>query len=212
MSKSKLGVFALITLFLLSFSLPLVLVAAQSSPYTTQQTTNVTIGSNGTFNATEPEAGVAYQIDGTPDATGTITSTVYNDNPQPTADIPSGISLTSYIIVTIYMNANDFASATITLNYTTAMVQNIQPPYMVYKYDTNDNSYVALPSTIDTAAKTITVTLNSLTDPLLAIGGAKTVSSGVPESTWIIIVAVVIVIVLVNVVIFYRMRRRPESV
>ena len=152
MNRSKLGVIAVVTLLLLSFSLQVVLVR-QSSQYTTSKTTDVTIGSTGTFNASEPAAGISYQIVGTPDATGTVTSTVYTGNPQPTADVPSGISLTSFVIVTIYMNVNDFSSATITLNYTNAMVQNIKPPYSVYKYDTKDNSYVELPSTVKTLAQ-----------------------------------------------------------
>lgn len=210
-SKSKLGVLALITLFLLSFSLSVVSVRAQTSPYTTEKTTNVTIGSNGAFNATESDAGVSYQILGTPGATGTVTASVYNGDPQPTATVPNGTSLTSFIVVTIKMNANDFSSATITLSYTNSMVQNIKQPFKVYKYNADSNSYTALPSTVDTSAKTITVTLSSLTDPLLAIGGAKTATNGTPVSTGIIVVAVVIVIVLVTVAIFYRMRNRLGS-
>jgi hypothetical protein len=211
LSKSKLGVLAIITLFLLSFSLSFALVRAQSSPYTTEKTTNVTIGSNGTFNATESDVGASYQILGTPGATGTVTASVYNGDPQPTATVPNGTSLTSFIVVTIKMNANDFSSATITLSYTDSMVQNIKQPYKVYKYNADSNSYTALPSTVDTSAKTITVTLSSLSDPLLAIGGAKTATSGNLLSTGIIVVAIVIVIVLVTVAIFYLMRSRHGS-
>lgn len=155
--------------------------------------------------------GVSYQILGNPSATGSVTASVYNGDPQPTATVPNGTPLTSFIVVTIKMNASDFSSATITLSYTDSTVQNIKQPYEVYKYNAGGNSYTALPSTVNTSAKTITVTLSSLTDPLLAIGGAKTQTSGNTVSTEIIVVVVVIVVVLVTVAIFYRMRSRPGS-
>jgi flagellar basal body-associated protein FliL len=209
-TKSKFVVLALICVFL--FSLSVVSVGAQVSTYTTEKTTNVTIGSAGTFAAYEPAVGVSYKIVGTPGAKGTVTATVYEGNPQPTATVPSGVSLTYFIAITFNMNAHDFVQATITLNYTDSMVQKINSPYMVYKFNSADRSYVGLASIVNTREKTITVTLNSLTDPLLAIGGAKSASSGgVPASTWIIIVIAVVIIVSVNVFVFYRMRHEPET-
>jgi len=212
MNKYKFGVFALITLLTISFALSVGLVGAQNPVYTTQKTIDVTLDSSGTFSVSVPDVGVSIQITGTPGATGTVTVTANSGNPQPTANIPDGTSLTSFITIAFDMNPNDFSSATITLNYTNAMVQNLKQPYAIYKYDANSNSYVALPSTVDTTAKTITVTLTSITDPVLAIGGATIASGGgVPTSTWIIIVAVVIIIVIINVFIFTRMRHRSES-
>jgi hypothetical protein len=205
--KSKFGVLALLALLLLSFSLS-VLVAAQ---YKTEKTTDVTIGSDGTFAATESSVGVSYQIVGTPGATGTVTTEVYNGNPQPTASIPSGVSLTKFIVVTFSMKANDFAQATIIISYTSSEVQNLQQPYAIYKYNSESNSYSELPSTANTYAKTITVTLTSITDPLLAIGGTTTASGEIPTSIWIIIAVVVIIVVLVNVYIFSRMRRPTKK-
>jgi flagellar basal body-associated protein FliL len=208
-TKSKLAVLALICVFL--FSLSVVSVGALVSTYTTEKTTNVTISSAGTFAATEPSVGASYKIVGTPGATGTVTATVYEGNPQPTANVPSGVSLTYFIAISININAHDFIQATITLNYTDSTVQNIKAPYMVYKFNSASNKYVGLTSTANTREKTITVTLNSLTDPLLAIGGAKTASGGVPASTWIITVIAVVIIVSVNVFVFYRMRHEPET-
>jgi hypothetical protein len=208
-TKSKFVVLALICVFL--FSLSVVSVGALVSTYTTEKTTNVTVNSAGTFAATETSVGVSYKIVGTPGATGTVTATVYEGNPQPTANVPSGVRLTYFIAISINMNAHDFIQATVTLNYTDSIVQSINSPFTVYKFNSSSNKYVGLTSTVNTSEKTITVTLNSLTDPLLAIGGAKIASSGVPASTWIIIVIAVVIIVSVNVFVFYRIRHEPET-
>jgi hypothetical protein len=104
------------------------------------------------------------------------------------------------------MNAADFSQATINITYTDSDVQNIQSPYAIYKYMSNTNSYVALPSTVDTAAKVITVTLTSIDDPLLAIGGATSTSGGLQAVTWAIVIVSVIAIVLVAVLVVGRLR------
>jgi hypothetical protein len=201
MSKSKLEVIAIVTLLLLSLSVSLV--AAQ---YTTQKTTAVTVSSDGTFTASEPDVGVSYAITGTPGASGTVTADVYSGNPQATASIPNGTSLTKFIVITFNMIAADFSQATINITYTDSDVQNIQSPYAIYKYMSNTNSYVALPSTVDTAAKVITVTLTSIDDPLFAIGGATSTSGGLQAVTWAIVIVSVIAIVLVAVLVVGRLR------
>lgn len=206
MSKSKLRVIAIVTVLLLSLSVSLV--AAQ---YTTQKTTKVTISSDGTFTASESDVGVSYLITGTPGASGTVTAAVYTGNPQTTADIPSGVSLTKFIAITFNMSAADFSQATINITYTDSDVQNIQSPYAVYKYMSSTNSYVELPSTVDTAAKVITVTLTSINDPLLAIGGATSTTGGVAAVTWAIVIISVIAILLVAVFVFSRMRHPATS-
>ena len=208
-SKPKTLVIAILVLLILSISAAIV---AAQSPYTTQKTTNVTIGSNGTFTATEPSIGVTYQITGVAGTTGTVTAGVYTGNPQPTATIPGGISLTNFIAITLNIPASDFTQAIITLTYTASEVQNIKSPYSVYKYISSSNSYVELPSTVDTTAKTITVTLTSTTDPLLAIGGTTITTSGIATSTWIVIVVSAIVIVIVIVLVVTRLRPRGQGV
>jgi hypothetical protein len=206
-NKSKLIRITVITLFL--FSLAVSMVGAQ---YTTEQITNVNIGSDGTFTATQSDIGVSYQITGTAGATGTVTADIFNDNPQPTATTPSGISLTSFIAIAFDMNSNDFTQAIITINYTDAEVQNINTPYTVYKYDATNDSYIPLPSTVDTNAKTITVTLNSISDPLLAIGGATKASNhGNSGTTWILVTVSVVLIVVAVVVIVKMMRPSHKS-
>jgi hypothetical protein len=201
MSKSKLGVIAIVTLLLLSLSVSLV--AAQ---YTTQKTTPIAIPDSGLFTAAEPEIGVTYEIRGAPGATGSVTAAVYNGNPQATATIPADVSLTRFTVITFNIAIQNFMQATLTFSYSDADVASLKAPYAIYKYISNTNSYVALPSTVDTAAKTITVTLLSIDDPLLAIGGATSTTGGIAEVTWAIVIVSVIAIVLVAVFVFSRMR------
>jgi hypothetical protein len=158
-SKSKLSVIMVVAFLLLSLSISLV-----GAQYATSQTTDVTIGSNGTFTATASNVGVTYDIQGTPGSTGTVTADVYNGNPQPTASVPSGDSLTHFIAIAFNINASDFTSATINITYTSADVQNLQQPYAVFKYVASTNSYTKFLSVVDTNAKVITITLNSIRD------------------------------------------------
>ncbi|MGD0449874.1 MAG: hypothetical protein ABSA79_02320 [Candidatus Bathyarchaeia archaeon] len=208
-NKSKLVGLAIIIVLLLLLSVSLV--AAQ---YTTEKTTDVSIGSDGKFTATDSDSGVSYSIQGTPGAVGTVTADVYDGNPQPTATIPSGISLSRFVAITFNMNAADFSQATITISYSSSDVQNIQSPYLIYKYTPDTNSYVKLDSTVDTASKTITITLTSIDDPLLAIGGASNMHSEpeISASSWAILVGSVIAIVLlVAFAVFYFRRTRQEN-
>lgn len=202
--KSRLLVISVVAVLLLSFSLSLV-----AGQYVTEQTTNVTVSSDGTFTATEPSVGISYDILGTPGATGTVTAAVYSGNPQPTASVPTGVSLTDFIVISFDMNAADFAQATIKISYTDSDVQNLKAPYAVYKYNADSNSYFELPSTVDTNAKTITVTLTSLNDPLLAIGGTSKTSGGFSGAEWaVLIVSIIIVVLLIVIVVRYMRRAR----
>ncbi len=198
-NNSKLASIILVTILISSLSIAIV--AAQY--YTTQTKTNITIGSDGKFAAQESSAGVSYVIVGAAGATGSVTADIYGGNPQSSATIPTGVSLSHFVVITFSMNAQDFASATVVLTYSDSDVQNLKAPYSVYKYDATSNSYVALPSTVDSSAKTITVMLNSITDPLLAIGGSTitspVTSGGISSLTWGIIVAAIIIVVLVAV-------------
>jgi hypothetical protein len=196
----------IVALLLLSFSATLA--AAQ---YTTEKTTVVTISSGGTFSATESSVGVSYLIQGAPGANGTVTDTVYSGNPQADAAIPDGISLTRFVAISFNMNADDFSQATITLNYTDSDVKDLQSPYAIYKYVPSTNDYVEMPSTVDSDAKTITATLVSINDPLLAIGGAKVSTGGFAAVTWAIIIVAVIAVILVAVFVFSRVGRPSRS-
>jgi hypothetical protein len=202
-SKSKLLVISVVAVLLLSLSLSLV-----GAQYTTSQTTNVTIASNGTFAGSAPTAGVSYTIQGTPSANGTVIVDAYSGNPQPTASIPTGVSLTHFIDITFNMNANDFSQAIVTISYTSADVKNLQSPYAVFKYVPASNSYVKLLSTVDPNAKTITVTLNSINDPLLAIGGTASTSAGFSGALWAVVIVIAIIVVLVAVLTIRRSRNR----
>jgi hypothetical protein len=207
MSKSKLVVMSIITVLLLSLFVSFV--AAQ---YTTQKTTDVAISSDGTFSATVSDVGVSYLIQGTSGATGTVTATVYTGNPQPTAAVPAGTSLSRFVVITFDMNANEFTQATITINYSDSDVQNIQPPFTIFKYVPGTDSFVALPSTVDSIAQTLTITVTSLDDPLFAIGGAATATAGFPDAVWGILVVCVVAIVVFAGFVVSRLHRPDENV
>jgi hypothetical protein len=194
-------VFSIIALLLLYMSISLV--AAQ---YTTQKTVDVTLGSDGTFTADESDIGVSYEIQGTAGATGTVTASVYNGNPQATASVPSGISLKYFVVVTFDMSASDFTQATITISYSGSDVANLQQPYAVYKYLADNNSFVALPTTVDETAKTVSVTLISVDDPLLAIGGSATEASILSPADWlnVSLITLAIFIAALLVVVLWR--------
>ena len=205
-SKSKLVGIAVIAVLFISLSVSLV-----SAQYTTEKTSDVNISSDGTCTISDSSIGVTYFIQGTPGAKGTVTADLYNGNPQPTATISGGNLLTHFVAISFNMNANDFSQATITIKYTDSDVQNIQMPYAVFKYWPDSNSYVQVPSIVDTTAKTITVKLDSLNDPLLAIGGTTHSTNGVPASEWAILAGSVIAIMLLSVFIVSRLRRPDES-
>ena len=201
MSKSKLLASGIVIVLLFSF-----VTVLASAQYVTEKTTDVAIGSDGTFSASESSVGVSYLISGTPGAHGSVTAAVYGGNPQADASVPGGVSLTKFIAISFDMSAADFSQATIKITYADSDVQNIQSPYTVYKYVSSTNSYVELPSTVDASAKTITVTLTSIDDPLLAVGGTAATSNGVPAVTWVVVIVSVVVIVFVAVFLFSRMR------
>ena len=201
MNKSKIGVISIIAVLMLSLSIGLV--AAQ---YTTQKTTNIVIAADGTFTACADDVGITYVVHGTPGATGSVTASIYNGNPEPSANIPSGVSLNHYVAVAFDMAASDFSQATITIPYSDSDVQNIKAPYTVYEYQPATDSYVALATTEDTAAKTLTITMNSLDSPLLAIGGSTEAAptSSIPVWTWAVTISVVIIVVLATALLIKR--------
>ena len=201
MSKSKFTQIAIITVLFLSLTVSLV-----EAQYTTSKTTPVTISGDGTFIATEPDIGVSYLIEGTPGATGSVTAAIYSGNPQPNAVIPDGVSLTHFVVVTFDMDLNQFTSASIVISYTDADVANLQAPYAIYKYVPNTDSFVELASNVNTDAKTITITVTSIDDPVFAVGAAA-VAGGFPASSWAILIGLIVAIVVVAVVAVLYLRR-----
>jgi hypothetical protein len=161
------GIVTVLTVVFLSLS-PLVVLAQ----YETQQTAEFTVSSDGTAHVDQSSSAgdISIDIAGTLGATGLVTTATYNANPQPGASIPDNVVLTRFIVVTFDMSSSDFINATITISYSDADVGGMSLPYVLYKYNPNTNSFVALESVLDTSAKTITVTLTSTTDPLFAIG------------------------------------------
>ena len=170
MDKLKLGAFSVIVLLLLSF-----VVGLASAQYTNSKTSNFTIGSDGTVTVDQKtDMGLTYLIRGTSGSSGSITASLYNGNPQATASIPDDVSLNHFLIITFDVNPSDFTEAQITISYSDSDVANLQQPYSIYKYNPSTDNYVQISADVDTDAKTMTVILTSVDDPLLAIGGLKT--------------------------------------
>ena len=200
MNKSRLGALSIITLLLISISLA-------TAQYPTEKVTDVTIGFDGTFAATEPSVGISYVIKGEPGTMGTVTATIYTGNPQTTASIPEGVSLTRFVAITFDIDPS-FTSAEITISYSDSDVAGMDQPYAVYKYLPGNDSFVELPTTADASAKTLTVTLSSVDDPLLAIGSlASDQTPTVSTTTWIIISVAIVIIVLLALFLVLRWRR-----
>ena len=210
MNKSNLSIqnlaVPIIVLMLLAISFSNVLVAAQ---YPTQKTTNVTIPASGIFTAAEPELNISYEITGAPGATGTITTATYNGNPNPTATIPNDIALTNFVAVTFNMAQSDFLKAVIVISYTDADLEGITIPYTVYKYIPESDSFIELNSVVDTDAKTISITVNSIEDPLFAIGGTATSPPPTPLPWLTIVVGIVIALIIVTLAIALLRNRWP---
>ena len=204
--RSKLTVISIIALLLFSLSVSVSLAAAQ--PLYQTITVEVTIGSNGLFIASEPDFGVSFTIEGTPGAEGLVVIDLYNGNPQVTADVPSGVSLSHFIAIKFDMLADDFAQATVTISYSDNDLVGVDEPYSIYKYLASTDSFVALSTDVDTTAKTMTVVLTGVDDPILAVGGL-TVESPPPDLTtvWVIVAVAVIIIVVLAVFLVLRWRR-----
>jgi hypothetical protein len=199
MNNIKVKLLAVLSLLLLSLSMSSVV--AQSR-YDGAVTTPVTLSSDGTSTVVD-NFGVTYDIQGTPGSTGTVTTEIRTENPQPTSNIPSGISLTHFVIVTFNINPADFSQAQIVIPYTDNDVQGIQPPYSIFKYNPTTDTYTELAAVVDPNAKTFTITVTSVDDPLFAIGGATSISEddgGFSPIAWAALAASVVIIVLLAVV------------
>jgi hypothetical protein len=198
----------IILLSILLFSMLLAIVSAVN--YSGADTVSVIIGSDGTFSGTSDSTNVKVDVQGSSGATGNIRVEAYSANPQITAFVPDGISLSRFIVVTFDMNSVDFNQATVSISYTAADVANFQQPYSIYKYVASTNSYVSVPSTVDTDAKTITAKINGIDDPLFAIGGAslpQAKTQTFPTTSWAILGSSIVVIVLLVVVSVWYLKR-----
>lgn len=202
---NKLRISLLSITILLVVSVSVGVVAAANS-YSSQITSEFLLDSTGQWTKCQEDLGVTYEIKGTPGAVGSVTTSAYAGNPQASAVIPEGISLTNFRIVTFDVDASKFESAKITFSYSDSDVQNIAAPYAIYKYLDASNSYVKLPTTVDTEAKTLTISLSNAADPLFAIGGASVANNGDGTTTWIIIAVLAIVLVIVAVILVVRLK------
>ena len=168
----------------LILALLLVSFAGASSDYTAQETSTVSIPPTGVITVDQTNTtGVSFEIHGASGASGSVTSTVYSGNPQPTGGVPSGVTLTHFIAVTFNFNPSDFVSANVIIHYNATELQNLTQPYVVYKYIPSSNTFVPLPTVVNTVARTLTVTLTSTTDPLFAIGNAAPSPTPSPTAT-----------------------------
>jgi len=175
--------------------------------YETSKTSTFTISSSGVANVAQSTTvgGVSMVIAGTPSAAGSVSTATYTGNPQPGASEPADVKLTDFVAITFNIASDSFQNATITISYGATDLTGINPPYSLYKYNADGNSYVALSSTVDTSTKTISTTVTSINDPLFAIGGtaapAPSPAPGSALSVWgwvaVVIVSLAIVIIVV---------------
>ncbi|HTY75186.1 MAG TPA: hypothetical protein VMD05_06440 [Candidatus Nanoarchaeia archaeon] len=205
-------VIPVLAIALLSLSLFVVVANAQ---YQSQQTVPITVGSNGVAHIDQSTTGgeVSMDVAGVSGATGSVSVATYIDNPQPGASTPSGTTLANFIVISFDMNANDFQGANMVFHYTDSDVAGINAPYTLYKYIASSNSYVLQNGVVDSSAKTITLAITSLDDPLFAIGGtnatATTSSSGVPS--WVLAAIILVIVVFVVALAVLLMRRRKAT-
>ena len=196
---------SLISLLLLSISFTLV-----SAGYSGADSLPIALNSDGQCCVTGPDTNVVVEVSGTPGAAGTIRLESYSANPQVTAGVPDGIALSRFVVVTFDMNAADFNEANIYISYTDAEIANLQAPLSIYKYIPSTNSYVLLPSTVDTNAHTITIKVTSIEDPLFAIGGSTLPPTQTPTfsgTAWAILGASIVIIVLLVFVSVWYIKR-----
>ena len=205
--KLKVCSFLLLTVLLASLSFAVV--SAQA--YKFKKTLPFTIGSDGVFTLVFSEVGITYDIQGTPGTTGSVTTVVWNGDPQSGAGVPANTSLSYFFGSTFDTNINNFEQAVVTVSYTDSDVQGVQEPYRVFKYVSDSNSYVELPASVYTNTKTITVALDSLSNPVLAVGGTTAEAVPPPTYLWVLIPSLIFLIVLVAVIIFMRLRRRRSE-
>jgi hypothetical protein len=86
-------------------------------------------------------------------------------------------------------------------------VPNFNTPYTVYKYVAASDSYVSLPTSFDTNAKTVKITLTSIDDPVLATGGSSTENSMNTSIGLFIAVAIIAIVLLA----LFLMIRWPQT-
>jgi hypothetical protein len=179
--------------------------------YNNEVTTPVTIGSDGSFSGSAADEGVGYTIQGRSGATGSVTVAIYNANPQASASIPNGVTLSRFVVITFNMNAADFNSATIRITYTDDDVSTMQTPYTIYKYVPSSNSFIELTPTVDTVNKMMTITVTSIDDPLFAIGGASVSggSGGVSNAALALLAVSIVVIVVLVVFGVWYFKKKP---
>ncbi len=195
---------AVFMLALLSFSF----VAFVFAQYETQQTSNYVLPSVGVTHIEQSVSGgdrFSIDISGTPGAAGSVSTGTYAGNPQPNAAIPGNVTLTHFFAVNLNMSASEFDKANVTIHYTDNDVASVSGPYSLYKYVAGSNVYMQLPTTVDSTAKTMTVSVTSVTDPLFAIGGIT-----IPRSDLLsyVVWTFVVVIAVVLVIAVYIIRRR----
>ena len=203
-----------LTIVLISFSLFNVVANAQ---YQSQETANVTIGSNGAAHIDQSSTGGVVSVDlaGAPGTTGSVSTATYIANPQPDASSPASTTLSNFVVITFNVPAANFYGANIVFHYNDATVAGITPPYTLYKYDATSNTYVLQNAVVDTNAKTITLSITSLSDPLFAIGGTSTATkttSGFPVLGWALIVIIIVVVIILAVLIVRRHNESPFKV
>jgi hypothetical protein len=160
-------------------------------------------------------ADAKVEVYGTSGAEVTVSTTLYTDDPQPAATRDDGTRLAKFFVIEFDMNEDDFEYAILTIPFTEADVANMAAPYVLLKYDPDTNTYKELPEAmVDFETYTITVVLQSTTDPLFALAGTDTATPApteepTPMSTYALIVgAVAAILVVIAIIGLYQRKKK----
>ncbi len=200
---------AVLTIALVAFS-----AFTACAQYETQVTKEVTISSDGKAETTGA-GGAKIEVYGNSGAAVTVSTTLAAEDPQPQATRETGTRLSKFFIIEFTVSEADFQYAILTIPFTDEDLANMAAPYVLLKYDQATNTYKEMTdAVVDLASHTITVVLNSPTDPLFALAGTDTATPAptqepTPMSTYALIVgAVAAILVVIAIIGLYQRKKK----
>ena len=116
------------------------------------------------------ETGVEVTVTATTTTAGIVKTGLYVVNPYEAASMPEAITLKKFVYIAAYFPEGTISEVTATIHYTDEEAKGLlEFTITVYKYDPDSNAWKPLPTIVDKANNTATITL---TEPgTYAIGG-----------------------------------------